>query len=449
MKKNMNLRIVVLGVGGAGCNAVNNMIKGKSTKASIKNKLDAILTSKDEHNNDSSNESEVSDSLFSGDTEELCDIEFAVCNTDIQALNESNCAKKIQLGTKTAQGLGAGSKPECGKKAAEESIDSIMEFLSDANMVIITAGMGGGTGTGAAPVIAEAAKAAGILTLGIVTKPFNFEGSHRVNVAEKGIEELQNNVDTLVIVSNQNLHSITAGNTPFVDAFGIADKFLADCISSVVNIIKNPGLINVDFADLSTVVKDRRNKAMMGSGIASGENKGAKAAATAMSNLLLDFGDFSWKNVDHVLVCITGGPNLSMDDVSDATQKINEEVSSNAHIILGATFSDNEDDSIRIFIFGTSKINESEIKKDGEEKKRKKVNANYDEDGDDNVFIGSKHYNLNEPNSEFKADYSNSKTNDKKNGWSVLNFWKKNKKSEEEVSVKNNLPDFLKDQDDQ
>ncbi|WP_187440062.1 cell division protein FtsZ [Candidatus Cytomitobacter primus] len=438
MKKNMNLRIVVLGVGGAGCNAVNNMIQNKSAKDSVKQQLNNMLSAKDE----SIKDSDLS-GIASKDLNESFDIEFAVCNTDIQALNESPCAKKIQLGVKSAQGLGAGSKPECGKKAAEESLDSVMEFLDGTNMVIITAGMGGGTGTGAAPIIAEATKAAGILTLAVVTKPFDFEGSFRIKTAEKGIEELQSNVDTLVIVANQNLHSITTGNTPFMDAFGIADKFLADCIGSVVNIIKNPGLINVDFADLSTVIKDRRNKAMMGSGIASGENKGAKAAATAMSNLLLDFGDFSWKNVDHVLVCITGGINLSMDDVSDATQKINEEISSDAHIILGATFENDMDDAIRIFIFGTSKKNEYEIKSENIKFSNENVNVHYQ----DSLFVGSQH-NLNEPNNEFKPTYTKEDTQQQntkqKSIWSKI--WSKKETKDDEISVKNEkAPDFLQD----
>ncbi len=412
MKKDFDPRIVVLGVGGAGCNAVDNMI-------------------------------------INADEADKNHIEFAVCNTDAQALESSPCEIKIKLGPKTTQGLGAGSRPECGKKAAEESIDTIMEYLAGANMVIITAGMGGGTGTGASAVISEAAKAAGILTLAIVTKPFAFEGSHRNKTAENGIKELQEHVDTLVIVSNQNLHSITDSNTPFTEAFGIADKFLSDCISSVVNIIKKPGLINVDFADLSTVIKDRKNRAMMGSGSASGDNKGSKAAVSAMSNLLLDFGDFAWKNVDHVLVCITGGPNLSMDDVSEATQKINEEISSNAHIILGATFEKNMDDSMRIFVFGTSKKNEEEIRKASQQansrieyatsmQSNSNINIAYD---NEQGFVGSPH-DLNEPDSEFDATYS--KGNKNKSVWGNIKQFFKTAEMKGEIEIKQDQPDFLK-----
>ena len=459
MKKSLDPRIVVLGVGGAGCNAVNNMIKFKKNtihkviKEACKNVVESDSNTRDLEESKASQmayfdalseDSDVSEKVNNdakNSSDDLDYIEFAVCNTDIQALNGSPCKKKIQLGAKSAQGLGAGSKPESGKKSAEETLPTIMEFLEGANMVIITAGMGGGTGTGAAPVIAAAAKEAGILTLGIVTKPFMFEGSTRINTADKGIEELEKNVDTLIVVSNQNLHSITSGDTPFMDAFGIADKFLADCIRSVVNIIKTPGLINVDFADLCTVTKDRQNKAMMGSGIASGPNKGGKAAASAMSNLLLDFGDFSWKNVDHVLVCITGGNNLSMDDVTEATQKIHEEIASDAHIIVGATFKPEMEDHIQIFIFGTSKTQQNIPANQVHHKQ----STNYDE------FIGTAHtVNEDDVDFEYNANTNNkvSSTAKQKGFWSKL-FGNKPSNHDSNVKIKKNTPDFFKNDEDQ
>ncbi|USO00661.1 MAG: cell division protein FtsZ [Alphaproteobacteria bacterium] len=456
MKKGLDPKIVVLGVGGAGCNAVNNMIKFKKSDF-----FKMVERSKNKADSDSQKEvskaaSSIKDSKTepqhsyldvlseeldqSGLDDDLDYIDFIVCNTDIQSLNNSPCATKVQLGVKSAQGLGAGSNPDAGKKAAEESLGTIMELLEGANMVIITAGMGGGTGTGAAPVIAQAAKEAGILTLGIVTKPFMFEGTARNATAEAGIEKLEKSVDTLVVVSNQNLHSITSGDTPFQSAFRIADRFLADCIRSVVNIIKTPGLINVDFADLCTVTKNRKNKAMMGSGIASGEHKGARAAVSAMSNLLLDFGDFSWKHVDHVLVCITGGNNLSMDDVTEATQKINDEIASEAHIIVGATFKPEMEDHIQIFIFGTSNADvskkEIDVNKVSGETRGKFANS-IQVQYENNEFIGERH-SVNEKTEDYSPHYSKKK-------WSIMG-WLRGKKQDDEVEVKVR-PGFLKDKD--
>jgi cell division protein FtsZ len=256
-------RITVIGVGGAGGNAVNNMIRSK-----------------------------------------LEGVEFLVTNTDAQAMQQSFASSRIQLGLTVTQGLGAGSKPEVGRVAAEESLDEILDHLQDCNMLFITAGMGGGTGTGAAPVIARAARDMGILTIGVVTKPFHFEGAHRMRTAEAGIQELQQYVDTLIVIPNQNLFRIANERTTFADAFNMADDVLYSGVRGVTDLMVMPGLINLDFADIR-VVMGEMGKAMMGTGEAEGDRRAIEAAEAAISNPLLD--DVSMKGARGVLINITGG----------------------------------------------------------------------------------------------------------------------------------------------
>ncbi len=480
-------RIVVLGIGGGGCNVVNNMLQ----------------TSLVEY------------------------VDFAVCNTDAQALHNSPCKVKFQLGPKTTRGLGAGSLPEKGNAAARESVKEIMDFLrgcssaeesaaeivnflksqasnnvddvvsalkkkgedidgivnffkqkhttkegieeivsvleekyssmknnstnnsnypelNKAEMLIVTAGFGGGTGSGATEVITEAARAAGILTIAIVTKPFDFEGVHRVKVANEAIQSLKSKIDTLIPISNQNLFALSEGNVPFKTAFANADKFLSDCIRGIVDTIRKPGLINVDFEDVSTVMRDRKSIAMMGIGYANGERRGVQATESAKNNVLLEWKDFSWSTVDRVLVCIHGGNDLSLVDVHDATQQITESVQKNANIIVGTTFSDDMEGKIRVFVFGTTSENvlEGAVTKNTIEM-----------DADFETHYGSRHslhesdtalFDLQSKKHEEKSDdkpTSNTKT--EKSFWDF--FWSSNK---QEVEIdQNDLPDFLSKKD--
>lgn len=290
-------RICVIGVGGAGGNAVNNMIEMG-----------------------------------------LEGVEFIVGNTDAQALQNSNVENthRIQLGPHITQGLGAGSKPDIGKAAAEESIEDIIQLFQGSNMVFITSGMGGGTGTGAAPVIARAARESGILTVGVVTKPFNFEGVHRMRAAERGIEDLQQYVDTLIIIPNQNLFRIANERTTFADAFKMADNVLYSGVRGVTDLMLKPGLINLDFADIRSVMSEM-GKAMMGTGEAEGERRALDAAEAAISNPLLD--DVSLKGAKGVLINITGGYDMTLYEVDEAANRIRDEIETDtANIIFGSTF---------------------------------------------------------------------------------------------------------------
>lgn len=302
-------RIIVFGVGGAGGNAVNNMIR-----ASLKG------------------------------------AEFVVANTDAQALALSEAEKCIQMGRNITQGLGAGAKPEIGRAAAEESIQEIKDYLAGSNMCFIAAGMGGGTGTGGAPVVARAAKEEGILTVGVVTKPFQFEGGHRMQMAEAGVEELEQYVDTLIIIPNQNLFRIANEKTTFSEAFTMADEVLHSGVRGVTDLMVMPGLINLDFADVRSVMSEM-GKAMMGTGEANGEERALAAAEAAISNPLLD--DVSMKGARGVLVNITGGNDLRLFEVDGAANRIREEVDPKANIVVGATFDDSLDGLMRVSVVAT------------------------------------------------------------------------------------------------
>ena len=302
-------RITVVGVGGAGGNAVNNMIRSN-----------------------------------------LEGVEFIVSNTDAQALAQSICDRRLQLGINVTQGLGAGSRPDVGRQAAEEVMDQLMAELDGSNMVFITAGMGGGTGTGAAPVIARAAREHGILTVGVVTKPFHFEGTHRMKIAESGINELQQFVDTLIIIPNQNLFRVANEKTTFADAFAMADQVLYSGVRGVTDLMVMPGLINLDFADIRAVMSEM-GKAMMGTGEAEGENRAIAAAEAAISNPLLD--DVSMKGARGVLINITGGFDMTLFEVDEAANRIRDEVDPEANIIFGSTFDKLLDGKVRISVVAT------------------------------------------------------------------------------------------------
>ena len=304
-------KIIVIGVGGAGGNAVNNMIRSQ-----------------------------------------LEGVSFVVANTDAQALEQSLAPKtnRIQLGTKLTQGLGAGSKPDVGCAAAEESAGEIAKFVDGANMVFITAGMGGGTGTGAAPVVAKIAKESGILTVGVVTKPFNFEGSNRSRTADRGIEELQQYVDTLIVIPNQNLFRLANENTTFADAFKMADNVLYSGVRGVTDLMIMPGLINLDFADIKAVMSEM-GKAMMGTGEADGERRALDAAEAAISNPLLD--DVSLQGASGILINITGGYDMTLYEVDEAANRIREEVDADANIIFGSTFDERLSGKVRVSVVAT------------------------------------------------------------------------------------------------
>jgi cell division protein FtsZ len=305
----MKPRITVFGVGGAGGNAVNNMI-----------------------------------------TAGLEGVEFVVANTDAQALTMSKAARTIQMGIRVTQGLGAGSQPEVGRAAAEEVIEEIRDHLSGAHLVFVTAGMGGGTGTGAATVIAKAARELGILTIGVVTKPFHFEGQRRMRLAEAGIVDLQKVVDTLLIIPNQNLFRVANEKTPFADAFAMADRVLYSGVACITDLIVKEGLINLDFADVRAVMREK-GKAMMGRGEASGEKRVLLAAEAAISNPLIE--DPSIKRASGLLISITGGRDLTLFEVEEAATRIREEADQDANIIVGATFDDSLEGIVRVSVVAT------------------------------------------------------------------------------------------------
>jgi cell division protein FtsZ len=302
-------RIMVCGVGGAGGNAVNNMI-------------------------------------VSG----LVGVDFVVANTDAQALASSRAERIIQMGLQVTEGLGAGSKPEVGRAAAEEALDEIRDHLAGAHMVFVTAGMGGGTGTGAAPVIARAAREMGILTVGVVTKPFHFEGGRRMRLAEGGINELHKSVDTLIIIPNQNLFRVANERTTFADAFSMADQVLYSGVACITDLMVKEGLINLDFADVRSIMSEM-GKAMMGTGEATGERRAVLAAEAAISNPLLD--EVSMKGARGLLISITGGNDLTLYEVDEAASRIRQEVDEEANIILGATFDSALDGVVRVSVVAT------------------------------------------------------------------------------------------------
>ena len=299
-------RIVVFGVGGAGGNAVNNMIEAK-----------------------------------------LQGVEFIVANTDSQALDRAKTEYRIQLGAETTQGLGAGARPDIGAAAAEESAAEIKEALHGAHMVFVAAGMGGGTGTGAAPVVARLAREAGILTVGVVTKPFGFEGTRRMNVAEGGVEAIRENVDTLIVVPNQNLFRVANERTTFADAFRMADDVLYSGVRGITDLMVMPGLINLDFADVRVIMAGM-GSAMMGMGEAKGEERALEAARTAIDNPLLD--DVTLKGAKGVLINITGGYDMTLFEVDEAANEVRAQIDPNANIILGSAFDPDMEGTIRVSV---------------------------------------------------------------------------------------------------
>ncbi len=302
-------RITVFGVGGAGCNAVNNMIEAG-----------------------------------------LQGVEFVVANTDSQALTMTKADRLIQMGVAVTQGLGAGSQPEIGRAAAEETIDEINDHMSGAHMAFITAGMGGGTGTGAAPIVARAARDAGILTVGVVTKPFQFEGQRRMRIADAGIIELQKSVDTLIIIPNQNLFRVANDKTTFADAFAMADEVLYSGVACITDLMVKDGLINLDFADVRSVMREM-GKAMMGTGEASGDKRAIDAAEKAIANPLLD--DVCMRGARGLLISITGGRDMTLFEVDEAASRVREEVDGEANIIFGATFDEGLEGIIRVSVVAT------------------------------------------------------------------------------------------------
>ena len=302
-------RITVFGVGGGGGNAVNNMINAG-----------------------------------------LQGVDFVVANTDAQALTMSKADRLVQLGVAVTEGLGAGSQPEVGRAAAEECIDEIIDHLNGTHMCFVTAGMGGGTGTGAAPVVAQAARNKGILTVGVVTKPFHFEGQRRMRLAESGIEELQKCVDTLIVIPNQNLFRIANDKTTFADAFAMADQVLYSGVACITDLMVKEGLINLDFADVRSVMREM-GRAMMGTGEASGEGRAMAAAEAAIANPLLD--ETTMKGAQGLLISITGGRDMTLFEVDEAATRIREEVDADANIILGATFDEELEGLIRVSVVAT------------------------------------------------------------------------------------------------
>lgn len=312
-------RITVFGVGGAGGNAVDNMI-----------------------------------------AKELNGVEFVVANTDAQALQQSSASSRIQLGVKVTEGLGAGARAAVGAAAAEESIEQIVDHLAGAHMCFITAGMGGGTGTGAAPIIAQAARELGVLTVGVVTKPFQFEGAKRMRQAEDGVDALQKVVDTLIIIPNQNLFRLANEKTTFTEAFSMADDVLYQGVKGVTDLMVRPGLINLDFADVRAVM-DEMGKAMMGTGEAEGEDRAIQAAEKAIANPLLD--EISLRGAKGVLINITGSHDLTLFELDEAANRIREEVDPEANIIVGSTLDPDMQGTMRVSVVATG-IDASEVHSD-------------------------------------------------------------------------------------
>jgi cell division protein FtsZ len=308
-RETLKPKITVIGVGGAGGNAVNNMIASNLEGA-----------------------------------------EFVMANTDAQALEGALTDRVIQLGATVTRGLGAGASPDVGCAAAEEAEEEVSSLIEGASMVFITAGMGGGTGTGAAPVIARIAKEQGILTIGVVTKPFQFEGANRMRIADRGIEELQQYVDTLIVIPNQNLFRIANEKTTFAEAFRMADDVLHSGVRGVTDLMVKPGLVNLDFADIRSVMSEM-GKAMMGTGEAEGERRAIEASEAAISNPLLD--DVSLKGARAVLINITGGPDMTLFEVDEAANRIRDEVDANANIIFGSTFADSMQGKMRVAVVAT------------------------------------------------------------------------------------------------
>ena len=322
-------RITVFGVGGGGGNAVNNMVSGG-----------------------------------------LEGVEFVVANTDSQALHASKAERVIQMGVQVTQGLGAGSQPQIGAQAAEECIDEIRDHLSGAHMAFVTAGMGGGTGTGAAPVVARAAREMGILTVGVVTKPFGFEGGRRMKIADSGIEELQSAVDTLIVIPNQNLFRVADEKTTLAEAFAMADQVLYEGVACITDLMVKEGLINLDFADVRSVMQEM-GKAMMGTGEASGDKRAMNAAEAAIANPLLD--ETNMAGAQGLLISITGGRDMTLFELDEAASRIREEVAEEANIIMGATFDDSLQGIIRVSVVATGIETASNASAGHEDRMREKA----------------------------------------------------------------------------
>ncbi|MFZ1470290.1 MAG: cell division protein FtsZ [Paracoccaceae bacterium] len=320
-REELKPRITVFGVGGAGGNAVNNMIE-----------------------------------------QQLEGVEFVVANTDAQALQQSKASARIQMGVKVTEGLGAGARPTVGAAAAEETIEEIVDHLAGAHMCFITAGMGGGTGTGAAPIIAQAARELGVLTVGVVTKPFQFEGQKRMKQAEDGIDALQKVVDTLIIIPNQNLFRLANERTTFTEAFAMADDVLYQGVKGVTDLMVRPGLINLDFADVRAVM-DEMGKAMMGTGEAEGENRAVEAAEKAIANPLLD--EISLNGARGVLINITGGYDLTLFELDEAANIIREKVDPEANIIVGSTLDTSMEGRLRVSVVATGIDATAQLKAEG------------------------------------------------------------------------------------
>jgi cell division protein FtsZ len=318
-QENLKARIKVIGIGGGGGNAVNTMIGSK----------------------------------FTG-------VDFMVANTDAQSLEASRAPVKIQLGETVTKGLGAGANPEIGRRAAQENEEIIQEYLAGSDMIFITAGMGGGTGTGGAPVVARLAREAGALTVGVVTKPFIFEGKKRMRQAEEGIENLKQNVDTLIVIPNQRLLSIAAKTTTMLEAFHRADDVLLQAVRGISDLIITPGLINLDFADIRTVMAEM-GLALMGAASAAGENRAIEAAQKAISSPLLE--DISIQGARGVLINITGGPDLCLHEVNEAASMIQEEAHEDANIIFGSVIDETMTDEIRITVIATGFGEDREARK--------------------------------------------------------------------------------------
>lgn len=371
-------------------------------------------------------------------------VEFFVCNTDVQALKSSTCENKIVLGLKITKGKGAGAKPAVGRAAAEDTIDEIIDEFKrkQIDMLLIVGGEGGGTGTGAMPVVAKAAREEGILTIGVVTKPFAFEGSHRMAAAEQGIRELQDEVDTLIVSANDNLRSVTNGAVSFKKAFEISDTFLAECVTSFVSIIQETGLVNVDFADLCSVAKDRKSRAIMGTGYAEGENAGTRAIEEAMSSLLLDFGDVKWESVCNVVVCIHGGEDLQMTDVNDINEIVKNKISPNANIIMGATIRQEMKNAVRVFVFGTTNKTAAPAQSDTKKRKRDEQKISLEYSDSESIYVGTRHA-LHEDVDGYEAGSSN----EEKPGFFGRLFGKK-PQVQEKPEIKRVLPPFLRDDSD-
>ncbi|MDB9776863.1 cell division protein FtsZ [Alphaproteobacteria bacterium] len=345
-QKNLKPSITVMGVGGAGGNAVNNMIQSN-----------------------------------------LNNVEFIVANTDAQALENSLCFNRIQLGLTKTQGLGAGANPDVGKEAAEESIDELNEELRNTNMIFLTAGLGGGTGTGALPVIANLAKKANIVTVAIVSTPFNFEGTQRMKLANEGLEELKKSVDTLLVIPNQNLFKVSNEQTSFADAFKKADNVLFEGVKGLTDLITQPGLINLDFADVRTVIKEM-GYAMMGTAVAEGENKAMEASDLALTNPLIENVDMN--TAKGVIVNISGGSDMSLMDVDHAAHNIKKSVNPDANIIFGSSNDESLVGKLKISIFATG-IEESD-------NKRILTYPNRDNESDDSSLLNDGNINTNTVN---------------------------------------------------